>query len=156
MRLLTILASLVSVVYGQSETPTPTQSGIRVYNSAIDFSSTNGANGWLYGFNDSVSQEFGSTDFAVNSWYLSSRCSAYITKSVITTSGFCNLPLCPTIKSWIEWRNPLRESWDMRVLLMASNPAFCANGVSLSLLLNDDLIEFWQNYHNTPLTVSVS
>ena len=135
---------------------TPTQSGLRTYNSATDFSATNGANGWVYGFNDSVSHNFGSTDFAVNSWYLDSSCSAYITKSVITTSGSCSTPLCPTIKSWIEWRNPLKQRWDMRILLMASNPAFCGNGVSLTLLLNDELIEYWQNIGNTPVIISVS
>lgn len=139
-----------------SSSLTPTQSGLRTYNSATDFSATNGANGWVYGFNDSVSHNFGSTDFAVNSWYLASSCSAYITKSVITTSGACNTPLCPTIKSWIEWRNPVRESWDMGISLMTSNPAFCGNGVSLSLLLNGELIEYWQNIGNTPVIVSVT
>ena len=39
---------------------------------------------------------------------------------------------------------------------MTSNPAFCGNGVSLTLLLNDELIEYWQNIGNTPVIVSVT
>ena len=44
----------------------------------------------------------------------------------------------------------------MRISLMTSNPAFCGNGVSLTLLLNDELIEYWQNIGNTPVIVSVT
>ena len=135
---------------------TPTQSGIRVYNSATDFSATNGANRWFYGFNDSVSHNFGSTDFALNSWYLSSSCSAYITKSVITTSGSCSTPVCPTIKSWIEWRNPAIESWDMKMTLMVSNPAFCGDGVILTLFLNGEFFSTTHNIVDIPLITSIT
>jgi hypothetical protein len=150
-KILLIISSLFYTFGQDSPTSNPTTSPLlssscnsRTYNIANDFSGTQGANGWYYGYNNGGSftqfTHYQTTGYTSSlAWNYNAASYGYITSNVIMPNGAtsCGTPSYGNIAPVLRWINPGSCYNDVTIYLSLSPgttsvlPTLTVNGNSL-------------------------
>lgn len=119
----------------------------RQYNSAADFSSTQGVNGWYYGYyNGGTFTQFSNYGVSstgsvgsVNSWNYAAASNGIISSSMMMPNGAgsCNTASFGNIAPVLRWYNPVGLCYsDVTVTLYINRPSPSGTGITVSLTMN--------------------
>ena len=146
-------------------TPQPTTScaNYRRYSSSTDFSSTQGANGWYYGYYSGTTfvqfTNYGITQYTAgyNSWYFNAASNGLINSVQIMPNGpgSCNTASFGTIAPVLRWYNPGNSCYhDMVISLTAYQGRAGGDGVTLTIKLNGNSFASFSNSAGGALSVN--
>ena len=142
-------SSIQSPTASGSQNPTTTCSNYRTYASNTDFSSTQGINGWYYGYYNGgsfVPFTVYTTNGFTNgyySWMYSAASNGFINSVQIMPNGpgSCNTASYGTISPVIRWYNPTSSCYqDVTITLYAYQAHTGGDGVAVTLAVNGGTI----------------
>ena len=120
----------------------------RQYNSGADFSSSQGNQGWYYGYYNGAGaftqfSHYGVSSSgsvgAVNSWNYASSSNGIISSSMMMPNGgaSCNTASFGNIVPVLRWYNPVGSCYsDVTVTLYINRPSSFGSGITVSLTMN--------------------
>lgn len=126
----------------------------RSYDSQTDFSSTQGQNGWYYGYyNGATFTQF--TNYAISntgsvgsvySWNYNVNSNGIISGTMIMPNGAgsCNTPTAGNIAPVLRWYNPFGSCYQDVTVLLSINRASSYQGISVNFAMNGQSV-----YSNT-------
>ena len=143
--------------------PTTSCANYRRYSSSTDFSSTQGANGWYYGYYSGTTfvqfANYGMTPYTggYNSWYFNSDSNGLINslQFMPNAPASCNTPSFGTIAPVLRWYNPANSCYhDMVITLTAYQGRAGGDGVALTMKVNGNNFASFSNSGGGALSVN--
>ena len=113
----------------------------------LDFSSVQGQNGWYYGYYTNGNfvnfVNYGSYQYADNSWYFNNACYGTITSTYFMPvhSTSCSTTTCGSVSPVLRWYNPINSYYkDIQIQVTISQGHSCGDGVTIQLTMNNNIV----------------
>jgi len=143
--------------------PSITCANYRTYSSSADFSSTQGANGWYYGYYSGATfvqfTNYGTSVYTTgyNSWMYSTSSNGLINSVQFMPNGpgSCNTAAAGYITPVLRWYNPTSSCYqDLTITLVAYQGHAGGDGVELKLMVNGSPIHSQTNTAGGALNIN--